>query len=341
MGVRVPADSRAALEHVQILPLDDRPVVVSRKYWRPLRPSDALSHRLCSMARSVSTNSAVVVVEQAGVAADALALQHVALRVCEHRLAERPRLERHHREALEIRRHDQQFGRGHGVELVGVVEEPQMANSRMLRDRQQRIADQHERQPSDGIADRYALEEVEQLRAPFVLRRCGRRRRRTAPRMSNFWRKRFGCGLRGHVRADADDHPRHVLVARDRLDHRALFGRVVHQRADAAEDRREDRQADRRVALGGGHQDRRAGGRAHAVIRVVVAIAEEDAEVVVARRAARCDRPAPGSSGPSASSHVELVGDRVGLVEHALRPASERDGIALVLRPGTGAPGRR
>ena len=78
-------------------------------------PAGSASYR----SRAASpTNSAKFVVEQPGVAAHALALQHVALRVGEHRLAHRPRFERDHRQALEVRRHDQQLRRGHRVVLV-------------------------------------------------------------------------------------------------------------------------------------------------------------------------------------------------------------------------------
>ena len=121
------------LEHVEILPLDDRPVVVVAEELPAVAArATALSQRFCSIADSVSTNSRERFVEQAGVAAEALALQHVALAVGQHRPSERPRLERHHRQALEVRRHDQQIGGRHRVELVGVVEEAEVADARML-----------------------------------------------------------------------------------------------------------------------------------------------------------------------------------------------------------------
>src|SRR5439155_25747841 len=49
-----------------------------------------------------------------------------------------------------------------------------------------------------------------------------------------------------HVRPDPDDNPRHIVIAGGRLDHRALFVRVVHHRTDAAENRVEHRQTDGR-----------------------------------------------------------------------------------------------
>ena len=84
-----------------------------------------------------------------------------------------------------------------------------------------------------------------------------------------------------NLRADADDHAGHRLVVRHALNQRALFEGVVHERAHAAEDRRIDAEPERAVAFRGRHQDRLRRHRAAAVIRVVVAEAEEDEEVVV------------------------------------------------------------
>ena len=83
-----------------------------------------------------------------------------------------------------------------------------------------------------------------------------------------------------HLRPDADDDPGHVVIARDRLNHRLLFGRVVHQRAHASKERLKQPKADRRIALGGRHEDRPRGRGPRAVIRLVVPVAEEQAEVV-------------------------------------------------------------
>ena len=133
-----------------------------------------------------------------------------------------------------------------------------------------------------------------------------------------------------HVRPDADDDAGDVVVAGDRLDHRPLFGRVVHQRAHAAEHRLEDRQADRRVALGRRHENRAAAGGARAVVGVVVAVAEEQAVVVVGgvlgdvvdeRRAGR----------PFGVEPVELVAERMALLEDALGSLAEDERIAFVL----------
>ena len=83
-----------------------------------------------------------------------------------------------------------------------------------------------------------------------------------------------------------------------------------------------------------------AAGGASAVKRVVVPIAEEEAEIELGRVPSDVSNQAPGLVGPSASSHVEFIGDRVLLVEHALRQAAERERIAFVLHRESAAPGR-
>ena len=82
----------------------------------------------------------LAVVVQPGIAADALAFQDIALGVREDRSSERPRFERHHREALEIRRHDQQLGPGNRVEFVHVFEEAQIPHAWMRGNFEQRAA---------------------------------------------------------------------------------------------------------------------------------------------------------------------------------------------------------
>ena len=79
----------------------------------------------------------MVFVVETRVAADALAFQHVALGVGEHRPPERPGFERHHREALVIRRHEEQIGGRHRVELVIIVQKTEVTDPRMFRNRQQ------------------------------------------------------------------------------------------------------------------------------------------------------------------------------------------------------------
>ena len=88
---------------------------------------------------------ASVGIEQAAVAAQALADQHVATSVGEHRPPERPRLERHHRQALEVGRHHQRLGAGDDVELVLVASRsPRWRMRGCVGNRQHRRADQHQ-----------------------------------------------------------------------------------------------------------------------------------------------------------------------------------------------------
>ena len=174
---------------------------------------------------------------------------------------------------------------------------PEMADARMLGNRQQRVADRARATacPPDpaGSARRSRT-------APCspCSRRCGRRRPRTGRGCCTSAGSAPAADCAGTSDPTPTTTPGTSSLPDDRLNHRALFGRVVHERADAAEHRLEDRQPDRRVALGGRHQDRARRRGAHAVVRVVVAVAEEEAVVVVAGVLRRCSRRAPGSSVP-------------------------------------------
>src|SRR5438874_11360962 len=88
--------------------------------------------------------------------------------------------------------------------------------------------------------------------------------------------------------------------------------------------------SDRRVALGGRDEDRPPGCGARAVVRVVVAIAEEQAVVEVGG-VLRDVIDERGARRPFRVQPVELVADRVPLVEHAIRSLREHARIALVL----------
>ena len=155
--------------------------------------------------------------------------------------------------------------------------------------------------------------------------------------MSNFWRKRAGVRALGNLRADADDHAGHRLVVRDALDQRALFERVVHERAHAAEDRRIDAEAERAVALGRRHQDRLRRHRAAAVERVVIAEAEEDEEVVVGF--VRLDvLDQRGAGRPFGLEPGQLVAQRMRLREDLLRPLARTRPDRARGAPGSGAP---
>ena len=84
-----------------------------------------------------------------------------------------------------------------------------------------------------------------------------------------------GCVRSGISEPTPTTTRRHPWLAADGLDQRALFRRVVHDRAHAPEDRAEQPQPDGRVALGRRHEHGLLGHRARAVVGVVVAVAEE------------------------------------------------------------------
>src|SRR5690606_40627234 len=95
--------AREPLEHVQVLALDDRPRVVAGEVLAAVPPqSGGQRRREVNRAQRLDELGEALVVQTA-VAADALALEHVAPAVGQHRLAERPGFEGHHRQALEVR----------------------------------------------------------------------------------------------------------------------------------------------------------------------------------------------------------------------------------------------
>ena len=121
----------------------------------------------------------VAFVVQARAAPDALALQDVTPSVRQHRPAQGPRLERDHREALEVRRHDQEVGRRQRVELVLVRYEAEMTDSMVRGYRHHRIADQEADPARAGRRARSAGSDRRARRIPCS-RRCGRCRAQTA-----------------------------------------------------------------------------------------------------------------------------------------------------------------
>ena len=318
-----------AFEHVEILALDDRPGVVAGEELAAVPPEPRVQRtvRLERVERFGELLVALVV--QAGAAADALPLQHVAAAVGEHRPAERPGLERHHRQALEVRRHDQQIGGGQRVELVLVRQESEVMDAVVLRDRHDRLADEHQIEAAREGRARSAESSRTARRSPCS-RRSGRCRSQTAGARRTCRRKRAGIGALRHLRSDADDDARHVAVAGRRLDHRALFVRVVHDGAHAAEDRAEDRQADRRIALRGRHEHGLAGDAARAVERVVVAVAEEDDEVEAGGRSRRGSRPAPGSPALRCRARRARRRSSAACSKTRARPPAELERLAFV-----------
>ena len=230
-------------------------------------------------------------------------------RVGEHRPAERPRFERDHRQALVIRRHDQRFGGRQHVELVLIGHETEMADPRMRRNRHRRRADQHQIQ----IASRgFQVADGRNRRARRTpcSRRSVRRRATNGRDSPNFCLARCGSVAAGITEPTPTTTPGTSSLCARRLDRGALLERVVHDRADAAEDRLEDREPERRLALRRRHEHRALRDRARAVVRLVVAHAEQQDEIELAApiaAAARGDQGSPAlrcraSRAPPAAS---------------------------------------
>jgi hypothetical protein len=147
----------------------------------------------------------------------------------------------------------------------------------MLRDRDDRVADEHEMQAVDqhpGVA----LEILEQLRAPFVLVNPADVDGKSIPHVE-LLAEPYGIALWRYLRPHADDDAGDGGVVGDRLDERTFLERVVHEGPDAAKHGREHRQAERAVTLRGRDEDGFRGDGPDAVIGVVVAETEEDEEV--------------------------------------------------------------
>src|SRR4029078_2379327 len=100
------------------------------------------------------------------------------------------------------------------------------------------------------------------------------------------------------------------------------FRAVRHQGTASAKARPEDRESGRLVALGRGHEDGAVAGRSNSVVRVEVAVAEKQTEVV-GRRVARDVAGERGPRRPFLVEPREFVTDRVLAFEHALRAAAE------------------
>ena len=166
-----------------------------------------------------------------------------------------------------------------------------------------------------------ALPEVEQLGAALVLVDAADVDRRPAVDPGAL-AEALGAGIGRHLRPDADDDARHVVASGHRLQQRPLLRRVVHAGAHAAQDRLEDLQPEHLVALGRGHEDRLVGHRPRAVIRVVVAQAEEE-HVVVARLVAGQVLHQRRTGRAFGVEPRQLVVDRVLRLEDALRPRAE------------------
>ncbi len=180
-----------------------------------------------------------------------------------------------------------------------------------------RAADQHQ---VEAARERrgVALEVAEQLRAALVLvdpADVDRERPLDARTCAGTAPARCASGTSEPTPTTT---PGHVAVAGRRLDHRALFGRVVHDgraRRGTPGRRSTGRSPDRAPRSARGRPS--PAPRRAPMPRVVVAIAEEDDEVERRRpRGSTCSTSA-GLAGPSLSSQRELVGDRVRLLEDA------------------------
>ena len=198
-----------------------------------------------------------------------------------------------------------------------------MADPRMLGNRQQRVADQHERQ----LARRIRAGSPGRTRtAPGspCSRRCGRRRPRTG---------RGCCTSAGSAPAadsagTSDPTPTTTPGTVSLPETAWIIARSSGELYISARTLRNiGWKIDRPIVASRsavGTRIARDGGRARAVERVVVAIAEEEAEVVVAGVLARCSRSSAGLVGPSASSQSSSSPSECGCVEDALGPPAEQ-----------------
>ena len=112
------------------------------------------------------------------------------------------------------------------------------------------------------------------------------------------------------------------------MDHRAFFVRVVHDGTDAAKYGRKDPERNRRIALGGGNENRPRRDAPRTVKRVVIAVAEEQDEI---ERAARNMVDERAARRPFAVEPGELIGRRVRVLEDPLRTPAEVPWIALAV----------
>ena len=114
-----------------------------------------------------------------------------------------------------------------------------MPDARVIGNRQERVTDQHQRQPAGRLAQ-IALKEIEQLVAPFVpVDSADVHGERAADVVQLPEPVRLGIGR--HIGSHADHHAGDRLVRGDGVNHGALFGRVVHDGPHRAEQRRKDR----------------------------------------------------------------------------------------------------
>src|SRR5262249_22949182 len=147
----------------------------------------------------------------------------------------------------------------------------------MLRDVQNRSSDQNERGRIPTVRG-VPCEEVKKLRASFV--------RVDATGVDDVWSCEMKLRTRacridgsGNLRTDAHHDSWDAVVGCRRAYQFLFFRRVIHDRANAPEDRPEHRQSKRRVAFGCRDEYGTFGNDAGTVVRMKVAGTEEEHEV--------------------------------------------------------------
>ncbi len=120
----------------RVLALDHRPAVVPNKKQVAVAAEAGGQRRIGKDSIERRSELARILIVQPGIAPHTLADQHIAPRGREHRPAQSPRLERHHREAFVRRRHDQQLGSRDRVEFILIRDESEVPDARMFRDGQ-------------------------------------------------------------------------------------------------------------------------------------------------------------------------------------------------------------
>ena len=182
-----------------------------------------------------------------------------------------------------------------------------------------------------------ALEVVEQLRAALVLVDPARRKSRSGRARRTFAEnaRRWLCA--GISEPTPTTTPgTSALPAIAWISARSSNELYMNARTPR-KNGREDRQAERAVAFGGGHRIALSGHRARAVIRVVIADAEKDEEVE-----RRCVLPDVvdqlRARGPSASSQASSSRRACAPGKHTIREPAELRRVALARHRETAAP---
>ena len=281
------------VQQVQVPLLDDGPGVVAPEVRAPVGAERFRFVRAPREPRQRLDELVRVLVEEARVAPQALPLEHVALRVGQHRRPDGPRLERDDRQALVVRRHHQNVRGRHAVELVLLGHETQVRHARVVGDRQDGVAAQHELErtlPGPGVA----RVEREQLVAALVLVDPPHVDRERTPD-PELLAEPLRLDARRHFRTAARHDRRHPRIAGRRMHEVALLGRQVDQAANARQQRCEQRDPDGRLAFGGRHEHRPVCRRARAVVGLVVPEAPEQEEVERGAVSPGRGRSAPGS----------------------------------------------